>query len=112
MLLISDISSTPAKFNAAAIKIADFGFMEPVDTTVAIAFGASVHPFTNMTPSTRITVISKAGLSRHRPRKPHKSFNSAVIASNFIQSFLPCRRLQEYGNADGEPIASRLFRSC
>ena len=61
-LLIRVITSTPRKLNTAAIIMAFLGVMERVETQVAIAFGASVQPFTNTTPKVRITVISKAGL--------------------------------------------------
>jgi hypothetical protein len=41
--------------------IAFLGLIDLVETQVAIAFGASVQPFTRTTPSVRITVISNAG---------------------------------------------------
>lgn len=61
-LLIIVITNTPRKFINAAIAIARFGSIDLVDITVAIAFGASVHPFTRMTPRVRRTVINNAGL--------------------------------------------------
>jgi len=53
------IIKTPRKLNTAARKIADDGLRDLVETQVAIAFGASVQPFTKMTPRVSITVIIK-----------------------------------------------------
>ena len=39
-----------------------FGERALVETHVAIAFGASVHPFTNTTPSVNTVITNKAGL--------------------------------------------------
>jgi len=39
-------ANTPAKFSTAAIPTAIIGGKARVDTTVATAFGASVHPLT------------------------------------------------------------------
>ena len=44
------IIKIPAKFKTAAIIIAVLGLKERVETHVAIAFGASVQPFTRITP--------------------------------------------------------------
>jgi hypothetical protein len=56
------MTRTPIKLKIAAIITAALGPIDRVETQVAIAFGASVHPFTKITPSTRIVVINKAGL--------------------------------------------------
>ncbi|MGI6765515.1 MAG: hypothetical protein ACOX4S_09575 [Anaerovoracaceae bacterium] len=53
---------TPKKLKTAAIKMAVPGLIERVDTQVAIAFGASVQPFTKMTPSVNKVMINNAGL--------------------------------------------------
>ena len=53
--------STPRKLNAALMRIAGRGLMHRVVMHVAIAFGASVHPLTKITPSVRRAVISSAG---------------------------------------------------
>ena len=45
------------KLKTAAMRIAAFGEIARVEIQVAIAFGASVQPFTRMTPSVRITVM-------------------------------------------------------
>ena len=45
-----ETTSSPRKLQTAAMTMAGFGFIALVDTTVAIAFGASVAPFTTMTP--------------------------------------------------------------
>ncbi|MPM37884.1 hypothetical protein SDC9_84504 [bioreactor metagenome] len=59
--VMSVIIMTPKKLKTAAISTAGFGAIALVETQVAIAFGASVQPFTNMTPNVRIAVISKRG---------------------------------------------------
>lgn len=41
--------------------MAFFGVIDLVDTQVAIALGASVHPLTNITPSIKAEVMNKAG---------------------------------------------------
>ena len=56
------ITNTPRKLNTAAIKIAALGDMDLVDTQVAIALGASVQPFTRITPNVNATVIASTGL--------------------------------------------------
>jgi hypothetical protein len=56
------MKNTPKKLKTAAIIMALPGRIDLVDTQVAIAFGASVQPFTNITPRTRTIVINSAGL--------------------------------------------------
>src|SRR5690606_16606507 len=56
------IIRTPKKLNTDAIIIAFLGEIALVDTQVAIALGASVHPLTKITPSINTTVINNAGL--------------------------------------------------
>ena len=56
------MTNTPIKLNTAAIAIAARGGIDRVEMQVAIAFGASVHPFTRITPSVSSTVMSSAGL--------------------------------------------------
>ena len=58
------IMRTPKKLKTALIIIAGLGFMHRVVMHVAIAFGASVHPFTNITPNVSSEVISNAGLEK------------------------------------------------
>ena len=60
--LSSVITSTPKKLNTADISTAALGVMARVATTVAMALGASVQPFTNTTPKVSRTVTSKTGL--------------------------------------------------
>ena len=60
--LTAVIAKTPKKLNTAAIKMALRGVILRVETQVAIAFGASVHPFTKTTPNVKITVTAIAGL--------------------------------------------------
>jgi len=55
------ITNTPRKLKMAAIITALLGLMDRVETQVAIALGASVQPFTRITPKTNKTVINKGG---------------------------------------------------
>lgn len=59
----SVITRTPRKLNTAAMAMALRGFIARVATQVAMALGASVQPFTRITPSVRTTVIQSAGVS-------------------------------------------------
>ena len=52
---------TPKKLNAALIKIAPRTLRQRVVTQVAIAFGASVQPFTKITPSVKRTIMQRMG---------------------------------------------------
>lgn len=61
--LINVIINTPKKLKIAAIIIAFFGFIDLVETQVAMAFGASVHPFTNITPKINTETKNKIGFS-------------------------------------------------
>ena len=54
------MTKAPKKFIATAIQIATFGFKTRVETAVAIALGASVQPFTKITPMTKTTVTTNA----------------------------------------------------
>ena len=56
--------STPRKLKMALMMIAARTFMHRVVTQVAIAFGASVQPFTKMTPKVSNTVIAKSGFEK------------------------------------------------
>lgn len=58
------ITKTPRKLNIAAMNTADLGDIARVAIQVAIAFGASVQPFTKITPIVKITVINKMGLEK------------------------------------------------
>ena len=51
----------PTKLNTAASAIAAFGVRQRVETTVAMAFGASVAPETAVTPMTRIKITNRMG---------------------------------------------------
>jgi hypothetical protein len=52
------MTRTPRKFMPAAIRMAALGSMDRVETQVAIALGASVHPLTRITPSVSRTMIT------------------------------------------------------
>ena len=58
-----DKQETPKKLNIAAIAIAFFGVIALVETHVAIAFGASVQPFTKITPKVSTTAIKRSGFA-------------------------------------------------
>ena len=73
-------ASTPARFSTAAIATAACGGIARVDTTVAIALGASVQPLT----ASNIRMAAKVKI-----RKPKLSVNSLPYASR--GSFLPCQ---------------------
>jgi len=60
-LLICVITKTPRKLNPALIRIAALTGIHLVATQVAMAFGASVQPFTKITPNVRTTVINSTG---------------------------------------------------
>jgi hypothetical protein len=62
-LFIIVIINTPKKLSLAAIITADLAEIALVETQVAIAFGASVQPFTRITPIVSIAVIRRAGLA-------------------------------------------------
>lgn len=47
--------------------MATFGFKTLVETAVAMAFGASVQPLTNITPITKVIVITNAILKKITP---------------------------------------------
>ena len=57
------IRNTPRKLKTAAIKIAALADIQRVTTQVAMALGASVQPFTMITPSVRMTATNRSGLS-------------------------------------------------
>ena len=56
------MTKAPKKFMTTAIPIATFGFNTRVETAVAIALGASVHPLTKITPITSVIVTISARL--------------------------------------------------
>src|SRR5699024_37626 len=60
-LLMCVMTRTPRKLNTALIQMAWRTFMLRVPIQVAMAFGASVHPFTKMTPRVNATVTSITG---------------------------------------------------
>ena len=58
---IDVITKTPRKLKIAAIMIAFLTPIALVETQVAIAFGASVHPFTRITPNVKTVETSSIG---------------------------------------------------
>ena len=61
--LIRVISNTPRKLNIAANNIDFLGESDLVETQVAIAFGASVQPFTSITPNINEVIINNFGFA-------------------------------------------------
>ena len=62
LAFIMVITNTPRKLNTAAIIMALRTPMALVETHVAMALGASVHPFTNITARVSSTVMARTGL--------------------------------------------------
>ena len=58
----SETSSRPRKLQTAAMRMASLGFMARVETTVAMALGASVAPLTTMTPILSSVTATSTGL--------------------------------------------------
>src|SRR5699024_9610215 len=87
-LLICVIINTPKKLNTALIIIAFRGLKHRVVTQVAIAFGASVQPFTKITPNVNNTVISNIWFSKIPPQKfkNDTSIKAPFVFSHTLQS--------------------------
>lgn len=96
--LISVITKTPRKLNTADMKTAALGGIARVATHVAIALGASVHPFTKMTPSVSSTVMRRTGLemscsinhvnSISKTRSPFRQRMPAFPLADAVRHFL------------------------
>ena len=63
VVFTNDMTSTPRKLQIADIKIAAPAGILRVATQVAMALGASVQPFTKITPSVSSTAINSTGFS-------------------------------------------------
>ena len=83
--LMNVITRTPRKLNTAAMMIAVGARMARVETQVAIAFGASVQPFTRITPSVSATVTASRGLLNTWDRK---SLKEMVMLYSILTIFL------------------------
>ena len=81
-LLILVITSTPRKLNTALIMIAVLTFRHRVAMQVAMAFGASVQPFTNITPSVSATVTRRTGFENTCWQNPAKE--TSIYLSFFL----------------------------
>jgi hypothetical protein len=65
------------------------GFMERVETHVAIEFGASVQPFTNITHNVRMAVIINAGYCTSDLKKsPSVTVINTLLSVGFISIFI------------------------
>ena len=89
---------TPRKLKTAAIRIAALTGMHRVTTQVAIAFGASVHPLTRITPSVSRTAISSRGLDVTCARK--YSIDKSITTSENIENKNSLRKKREGSPAD------------
>ena len=78
------MTSTPRKLNTAAIKMACRGFMARVETAVAMALGASVAPFTMITPILSRVTTRRMGFCISSERKKVHSI---------VTEFLPTDKL-------------------
>ena len=67
------MAARPTKLQTAAIAMAGPGLMAFVPTTVAIALGASVAPFTTVAPSVRTTMRASTGSPMSAPTNAPKS---------------------------------------
>jgi hypothetical protein len=72
------ITKTPKKFITEARMIAPRTEMARVEIAVAIALGASVHPFTKITPIVRITVTASNGFDATSLTNEKKSMRSTL----------------------------------
>ena len=77
--LIMVMRKTPRKLKTAAINMACLAEMARVETQVAMALGASVQPFTRITPSVSTVVTANAGLDESPVKK-----SDMVIVTSFI----------------------------
>jgi hypothetical protein len=64
--LSTPIEIAPQKLQTAANIIPSFNLSAPVETLAVIAFGASVHPFTKITPNISKTETANPFLSVNR----------------------------------------------
>jgi hypothetical protein len=78
------ITNTPKKLKTAAIRIASLGGRQRVTTQVAIALGASVQPFTRITPSVSATAIKRSGFSIICSKKYEKDKSMAKPPKKYV----------------------------
>ena len=71
----SDTSKSPRKLNTAAMMMACRGFMARVETAVAMALGASVAPFTMITPILSRVTTRRMGFRISSERKKAHSID-------------------------------------
>ena len=71
------IATRPTKLQITLIKIAALTLIERVPIGSAIAFAASVAPFTKIVPRTRTTTMAKKGLAASKPRNCSKLITKA-----------------------------------
>ena len=85
------IKTVPRKLHTAAKQTAFFIDSVPLQTQLVMALGASVHPFTKITPSVRSTDIISAGESMVllKKSKKEKFINLLVLPD------LPCLKSSE-----------------
>ena len=77
---MNDIATRPTKLQTTDMKIAESTSMERVPTGSAMAFAASVAPFTKMVPMTRSMTMIKKGLLDRTPRNWSKLIKGALAS--------------------------------
>ncbi len=76
------MATSPMKLPAAAMRMAGVGRMARLPTTVAMALGASVAPFTTMTPMLSSVTTSKMGFCINSERKKVHSMVTEFLPTN------------------------------
>ena len=78
-----DTTNNPTKLQIAAMMIAARGRIARVDTTVAMALGASVAPLTIITPMFRIVTTTSSGLDMRPETKVAHSIATGTLSLCF-----------------------------
>jgi hypothetical protein len=81
--------STPKKLKTAAIHIALRTSIDRVETQVAMAFGASVQPFTKITPNVSTVVAKKTGFVNWLEKSPNE-----MVMHDILSVLRPSRPMQ------------------
>ena len=95
-LLICVMMKTPRKLKKALMRMAFLALKQRVVTQVAMALGASVHPFTKITPRVKMVVTRRAGFPRVSLRKPRNDKSISCFLSCFSVPF-SARYTKRYG---------------
>ena len=82
----SETSNSPRKLQMAAMRMAALGRIARVETTVAMALGASVAPFTTITPMLSRVTATKTGFDASSAKK---------TAQSMVTTSLPTMRTRQ-----------------